>query len=68
MAVTRVVLLKTGVVTDLGTVALLVTAAGVTVPLVLRWIVEGTRFDFLFRRPAIFSIDRPRRPVLQPAE
>jgi uncharacterized membrane protein YcfT len=68
MAVTRIVLLKTGIVTDLGTVALIVTAAGVTVPLVLRWLVEGTRFDFLFRRPAFFSIDRPRRPVLQPAE
>jgi len=68
MAVTRIVLLKTGIVPDLGTVALFVTAAGVTVPLVLHWLVSGTRFDFLFRRPAFFHTDRQRRSALQPAE
>src|SRR5690606_26547044 len=68
MAVTRIVLLKTGIVTDIGTIALLVTAAGVVAPLVLRWLVTGTRLDFLFRRPLFFYIDRPRRPALQPAE
>ena len=68
MAVTRIVLLKTGVIPDLGTVALIVTAMGVMVPLVLHWLVTGTRFDFLFRRPAFFYSDRPRRPALQPAE
>lgn len=68
MAVTRIVLLKTGIVPDLGTVALLVTAAGVIGPLVLHWLVTGTRFDFLFKRPALFYIDRPRRSALQPAE
>jgi uncharacterized membrane protein YcfT len=68
MAVTRIALLKTGIITDLGTVALIVTAAGVTVPLVLRWFVAGTRLDFLFKRPAYFHIDGPRRVSLQPAE
>ena len=68
MAVTRILLLKTGIVPDLGTVALMVTAAGVVGPLLLHWLVTGTRFDFLFRRPAFFCIDRPRRPALQPAE
>ena len=68
MAVTRIVLLKTGIITDIGTIALLVTAAGVIAPLVLRWLVAGTRFDFLFKRPRFFYIDRPRRPALQPAE
>ncbi len=68
MAVTRIVLLKTGIVTDIGTISLLVTAAGVTAPLVLRWLVDGTRLQFLFRRPEYFHIDRPRRPALQPAE
>ncbi|MEX2128078.1 MAG: acyltransferase family protein [Xanthobacteraceae bacterium] len=68
MAVTRIVLLKTGIVTDIGTVALIVTAAGVAAPLVLHWLVNGTRFDFLFKRPALFHIDSPRRPALQPAE
>jgi uncharacterized membrane protein YcfT len=68
MAATRAALLKSGVVTDLGMVALIVTTAGVIVPLILHWFVQGTRFDFLFRRPAFFYIDRPRRPSLQPAE
>ncbi|MCC6947481.1 MAG: acyltransferase family protein [Bradyrhizobiaceae bacterium] len=68
MAVTRTVLLKTGIVTDIGTIALIVTTAGAIAPLVLHWLVSGTRFDFLFRRPAFFHIDRPRRAALQPAE
>jgi uncharacterized membrane protein YcfT len=68
MAVTRTLLLKTGIVTDIGSVALIVTAAGVVGSLVLHWLVTGTRFDFLFKRPAYFYIDRPRRPALQPAE
>lgn len=68
MAVTRIMLLKSGIVTDIGTVALLVTAAGVIMPLILRWLVAGTRLDFLFRRSLFFYIDRPRRPALQPAE
>jgi uncharacterized membrane protein YcfT len=68
MAVTRTLLLKSGIVTDIGSVALIVTAAGVVGPLVLHWLVTGTRFDFLFKRPAYFYIDRPRRQTLQPAE
>jgi uncharacterized membrane protein YcfT len=67
MAVTRTILLKTGIVTDIGSVALIVTAAGVIGPLVLHWLVTGTRLDFLFKRPAYFYIDRPRHR-LQPAE
>jgi uncharacterized membrane protein YcfT len=68
MAATRTALLKTGIVTDVGTVALIVTAMGVMVPLVLHWFVQGTRLDFLFNRPAFFHADRSRRPALQPAE
>ena len=68
MAATRIALLKTGIVADLGTVALIVTVMGVVVPLVLHWFVQGTRLDFLFKRPAFFHIDRPRRLALQPAE
>ncbi len=68
MAATRIALLKTGIVADLGAVALIVTVMGVVVPLVLYWFVQGTRLDFLFKRPAFFHIDRPRRLALQPAE
>jgi uncharacterized membrane protein YcfT len=68
MAVTRTVLLKIGIVSDIGTVALIVTGMGVAVPLLLHWLVRGTRLDFLFKRPAVFHLDRPRRTVMQPAE
>ncbi|WP_417767009.1 acyltransferase family protein [Stappia sp.] len=71
MAATRIILLKTGVIGDVGTVAAIVTAAGVIAPLVLLWLI--TRFDFgwfLFRRPAWARLEPepPRRPVAQAAE
>jgi hypothetical protein len=68
MAASRSVLIKTGVITDLGTISLIVTAAGVIGPLVLFWIVRGTRFRFLFERPARFWLTPQPRPALQPAE
>lgn len=52
MAATRTVLLKLQWIPDLGTVALLTTAAGVIGPLFLYWVVRGTMFDFIFHRPA----------------
>ncbi|ESR25505.1 acyltransferase family protein [Lutibaculum baratangense] len=67
MAGSRVVLLKTGIIPDLGTVSLIVTAAGVVGPLVLAAIVRPTPLAFLFRRPAWTRIDR-REPKLVPAE
>ncbi|WP_029073769.1 acyltransferase family protein [Kaistia adipata] len=67
MAATRAVLLKTGLISDLGTIALIVTAAGVIAPLVLEWLVRGTRFRFLFERPAWARIV-PARARLAPAE
>ena len=51
MATSRIVLLKTGMVSDLALVSLLVTAAAVTGPILLYWMVRGTRAHFLFRRP-----------------
>jgi uncharacterized membrane protein YcfT len=68
MAASRVVLLKTGIVPDIGTVSLLVTAAGVIGALVLFWLVRNTPFRFLFERPAWARLDRKRAPTLQPAE
>lgn len=68
MAATRAVLLKTGIVPDLGTVALLVTAMGVVTPLLFHAAIRGTRFNFLFSRPAAFHLGAPRKAPLQPAE
>jgi uncharacterized membrane protein YcfT len=67
MAATRVALLKTGIVTDIGLVSLLVTAAGVVGPLLLFWAVRGSRLAFLFERPRLFRLDR-KAYRLQPAE
>ncbi|HEY4921142.1 MAG TPA: acyltransferase family protein [Xanthobacteraceae bacterium] len=67
MAATRTLLLGTGVIHDIGVVSLLVTAAGVFGALAIWWAARGTRFDFLFVRPARFWI-APRPMVLQPAE
>lgn len=68
MAATRAVLLKTGIVPDLGSVALIVTAMGVVVPLLFHALVRGSRLDFLFVRPAAFQLGGTRKTPLQPAE
>jgi uncharacterized membrane protein YcfT len=68
MAVTRTVLLKTGVITDLGTISLIVTIAGVIGALCWYWAVRWTPFRFLFERPAWAKLKPVRAPAMQPAE
>ncbi len=68
MAATRYVLLKTGIIPDLGTVALIVTVFAIAGPLLLQLLVRNTPLFFLFERPAWLHFDRPRHPALQPAE
>jgi uncharacterized membrane protein YcfT len=68
MAATRIALLKTGIVTDLGTISLIVTAAGVIGALAWYWAVRGTRFSFLFERPMWARLKPARFPAMQPAE
>lgn len=51
MAATRSVLLKAGVIQDLGLISFLVTAVGVVGPVLLFWAVRHTPLSFLFRRP-----------------
>jgi uncharacterized membrane protein YcfT len=67
MAATRTLLLKTGVLGDIGVVSMIVTAAGVLGALAIWWAARGARFDFLFVRPPRFWL-APRRLALQPAE
>jgi uncharacterized membrane protein YcfT len=67
MATARVTLLKLGIIPDLGTVSLIVTACGVVFPLVLFWIVRGTSARFLFERP-VWARLLPMTARLQPAE
>ncbi|MGU3538698.1 acyltransferase family protein [Methylobacterium sp. A54F] len=65
MAGLRTVLVKTGLIQDIGLASLLVSVAAVLVPLVLARAVRGTHLDILFRRPRAFHIDGPAtaRPV-----
>jgi uncharacterized membrane protein YcfT len=68
MAASRAVLIKTGVITDVGTISALVTLVGVVGALALFWAVRHTSFRFLFERPARFWLAPKPRMVLQPAE
>jgi uncharacterized membrane protein YcfT len=68
MAATRAVLLKTGLIADVGTVSAIVTATAVVAPLVLERLVRDTPLSFLFRRPDALHIASARAPRLQPAE
>jgi uncharacterized membrane protein YcfT len=68
MAATRVLLVKTGVIADIGVMSLIVTAAGVVMPLVLFWMVRRTALRFLFERPDRFWLTPKQRFALQPAE
>ncbi|MDO8876031.1 MAG: acyltransferase family protein [Pseudolabrys sp.] len=73
MAVSRAVLLKTGVITDIGTISVIVTACGVLGSLAMFWAARAVGANFLFERPAMFWLvpDKAKpapRPVMQPAE
>jgi uncharacterized membrane protein YcfT len=69
MAATRALLLKSGIVPDIGAVSLIVTIAGVLGALLIWRIALAARAQFLFERPAAFFI-APGKPAarLQPAE
>jgi len=68
MAMTRTILVKTVIITDPGTISLLVTAAGVIGALAIWWTLRHTRLNFLFDRPDMLRIARRPQGVLQPAE
>ena len=66
MAAARVVLIRTGIITDVGTISLLVTISGVVGPVVLYGLVQWTGWGrFLFERPDWAYIDRaPAKPQM----
>ena len=69
MATTRTLLLRTGVITDIGTISLVVTVAGVVGALVIWRIALAAGATFLFERPAAFWIaPKKARARLQAAE
>jgi uncharacterized membrane protein YcfT len=69
MAATRTLLLKTGVIGDIGTISLIVTVAGVLGALAIWRAALALKANFLFERPDAFWIaPRKRRAALQAAE
>ena len=68
MAATRVALLKTGIIEDIGTISVLVTLAGILGALVWFWALRGTPLRFLFERPQRLWMARKPRTEMQPAE
>ena len=68
MAASRAVLLKTGWITDIGTISVIVTVVGVLGSLAWFWAVRWTFLRFLFERPEAFWLAPKKRLVLQPAE
>jgi uncharacterized membrane protein YcfT len=69
MATTRTLLLRTGLISDIGTISLIVTIAGVLGALAIWRIALAAGANFLFERPAAFWI-APKKPraTLQAAE
>jgi len=76
MALSRAVLLRTGIVHDIGTISAIVTICGIIGPLLMYWAARGSVAAFLFERPARFWL-APKKagksggkpvPALQPAE
>ncbi len=67
MAVARSVLLKSEIITDIGTISLLTVICGVIGPVILYGLIQLTGYGgFLFKRPAWAHIDRaPRNETAQ---
>ncbi len=68
MAVARTVLLKLGIISDIGTIGLLVTAAAVIGPVILYALIQWSGYGrWLFERPAWASIEhrgtKAERPI-----
>jgi uncharacterized membrane protein YcfT len=72
MAASRTVLLKTGIISDIGTICAIVTICGVLGSLLMYWAATAIGARFLFERPARFWLTPKPEPkpqfVLQPAE
>lgn len=70
MAVTRTILVETGIVTDVGAMSLLVTVAAAGVPFAMAFVARRLGADFLYERPAFvrLPLEGFRRRRIAPAE
>jgi len=60
MAATRILLLKSGLISNIGIVSLIVTVVAVAVPLALHAGLRGTWARFLYERPEALKFERRR--------
>jgi len=67
MASTRTLLLGANVISDLGVISLVVTAAGIVGSVLLFWLVRNTPLSFLFKRPKWARISHQSTAKLSPA-
>ncbi|WP_342105463.1 acyltransferase family protein [Methylobacterium sp. SI9] len=63
MAAAREILVRTGIISDIGAVSLIVMVVAVLLPLALERLVRGTPLDVLFVRPARFHLAPARMPA-----
>jgi uncharacterized membrane protein YcfT len=63
MAATRIILVKTGVIEDVGMVSLIVTAVAVAMPLLVHAAVRNTPLRFLYERPERCKLERRSQPA-----
>ena len=67
MAATRTLIVKSGLISDVGVASLIVTVVSIVIPLLIAWAVKGTKLAFLFERPEFlkFSLksSRPATPA-----
>ena len=68
MAATRVALIRSGLIADIGLMSAIVTLAGVLGPLTMFWLTRNIGLRFLFERPQRFWLAPKPRLALQPAE
>jgi uncharacterized membrane protein YcfT len=62
MAISRTLLLNTGIITDIGTISVLVTLSGILGSVIIYFFAQWSGFGrFLFERPAWARIDGPYR-------
>ena len=61
MAATRILLLKSGLISNVGVVSLIVTVVAVAVPLALHAALRTTWARFLYERPAALKFERRRQ-------
>ncbi len=68
MGIMRMLLIKTGMISSVGMMALIVTLAGIFGALALWWAVRETRLSFLFKRPEAFKLAPQKALAMQPAK